>query len=401
MKKVITNLYISLVLVLISVPVHAFEVGEVIGFDAGEVDCIMPDMPQLCIDYPQFFIVVVRGSYIAVDVNGNGQFEPHERIAVSPGPDGGIIVGQLQPASGSHGGCPDGTENPSVDQPWCFYNNTGMQQIIGNPVYDNGDGTLDFSGWSITWGPVAAINFDAINAAVLACNTSPCRSSSFYTVDYETRVAAGDPSGFGGVGFKVHLVQGEDSPAINVLINVEGGGIQECTETGGNHINISADIDLRNGAVLDSVEWTVDGQPAGSAASISQFLVPGTHSVSVKVTGVSGAEASAAIDVVVEDTVAPAINAAFIDTRSGEVISSIETRNTSYVGVSMDASDVCDAAPSITGFGGFPVADGDLLKIQGNLDKVELTTSTIRLQARAVDASGNASEEVRNLLITP
>ena len=67
----------------------------------------------------------------------------------------------------------------------------------------------------------------------------------------------------------------------------------------------------------------------------------------------------------------------------------------------MTASDICDAAPSVNGIGGFVLIDGDMLKVQGNLNKVELTTSMLHMQATSSDVSGNSSGISKALSITP
>lgn len=388
--------------------VNAFQNGDIISFDPGVLGCLYPD-PQICEIYGDYFLGVTEGSYFAVDLNGDGTFSPNERIPVSPGPDGGIVVGQLQPASGSHSGCPDGSENASVDQPWCFFGNTGMQQVTGTPVVDNGDGTLDFHGWGVTWNgiPNIPLGGDPVyfpqdtGLAQLTCNQNPCHPGDNYAIDYYAHVPVGDPSGFGGVHFLIHLESKQAVPTLIVSISVAGGNSQECASIGGNTVMASADVELLNGAVLQSVQWNVDGQDVAMGTSISQYLTLGSHTVTATATGVSGAVDSDTVNVTIVDTTAPALTAEFIDSRSGSPITSIDTKNTSFVGVSMGASDICDANPAVSGIGGFSLVDGDLLKIQGNLDKVELTTSVLEMSVDAQDASGNASHVSKTLTITP
>ena len=388
-----------------SVQSFAFNAGDVIVFDPGEFGCIYPEYPQFCEDtYSQG---VVSGSYVAIDADGSGSFSIHERVAISPGPDGGIIVGQLQPASGSHMGCPDGTENASLDVPWCFFNVTGMHQVTGSPVLDNGDGTLDFSGWGVTWNGIENIDFGGYvpfgdtGLATLDCTSDPCSPEDAYTIDYYAHVPAGDPSNLGGLPYQLHLEHEAIVPKVKVSISVTGGNTQECAAIGGHDVSVLANIQLLNGAVLDVVTWTVDGNDAGFGENISSFLSLGSHIISVTAMATTGQQDSATATVNLVDTTAPVIRAAFIDKHSGYEITTIDTKNASFVGVIMTASDICDAAPSVNGIGGFVLIDGDMLKVQGNLNKVELTTSMLHMQATSSDVSGNSSGISKALSITP
>ena len=61
---------------------------------------------------------------------------------------------------------------------------------------------------------------------------------------------------------------GEPAPGIDVEINISGGSNQQCNETGGSSVQLTADISLGGGGELDNVDWTVDGNPAGSGISV-------------------------------------------------------------------------------------------------------------------------------------
>jgi hypothetical protein len=75
----------------------------------------------------------------------------------------GIVIGSIQPASGSSG-MPTGLENPNIDNVWTlFYDSTvfngptstGMHQTtspITQLTSTATGGTLDFSGWNMTYG---------------------------------------------------------------------------------------------------------------------------------------------------------------------------------------------------------------------------------------------------------
>lgn len=138
----------------VSFSVSALNTGDKLGFDPGVTGCLSGagGFPNC-----SYGTTVNSGSYFAIDTNGSGTFTATERVAISQGPSGGLIIGVPQPDSGSHFGCPDGTESPGPDMPWCFFGSTGMHQTATIPVTDNGDGTLNFTGWGVTWNGISNI----------------------------------------------------------------------------------------------------------------------------------------------------------------------------------------------------------------------------------------------------
>ncbi|NCS74797.1 MAG: hypothetical protein GW783_11840, partial [Deltaproteobacteria bacterium] len=140
-------------------------------------------------------IPVTAGSYFQMGADGNDPVQ----VPLAPGPDGGIVIGQVQPASGSHSGDPDGSESAHIDVPWAFFGHTGMD-FTTVAITDNGDHTLDFSGWRVTWNGIPSINMGAGAPAAVTID-----GAARFTVEYETVVPDGDPSGFGGVPYSLHL----------------------------------------------------------------------------------------------------------------------------------------------------------------------------------------------------
>jgi len=118
------------------------------------------------------------------------------------------------------------TEHPGIDEPWAFFGNTGMDYLSNAVTVLSGTGTqkfLDFSGWGVTWNGIPQINMgggawgagtgfynagtgNGNGVARINCSTSSCSGSSTYTLDYFATVPNGDPSGFGGVKYTLHLV---------------------------------------------------------------------------------------------------------------------------------------------------------------------------------------------------
>ncbi|MGB7934964.1 MAG: hypothetical protein WCH04_22645, partial [Gammaproteobacteria bacterium] len=136
------------------------------------------------------------------------EVSPGNTIPTSIGSLDGIILGTTQPATGSHGGPPDGSETPGIDNPWDFFGNTGMSQTTAPVTIASDDGagnvTLDFSGWSVTWNGIADIPMGsgawAANpegTAVMTC-ANTCENGDTFHIDYSATVPANDPSNFGG-----------------------------------------------------------------------------------------------------------------------------------------------------------------------------------------------------------
>ncbi len=179
-------------------------------------------------------ISVSSGSYFGLDSNGNGVISAGERAAISQ--HDGLLLGTVQGASGSHGGPPDGSESPGIDNPWAFKANTGMQysSTPTNVLTDDGNGnaTVDFSGWGVTWNGISAINmgggsqdcgtandgiciaangidiggvFDnGTGVATVTCAVD-CAAGDTYVLDYTAIVPQADASNFGGILFQLHL----------------------------------------------------------------------------------------------------------------------------------------------------------------------------------------------------
>ena len=143
-------------------------------------------------------ITDVVGSYFSMDTNGNG-LEPIEKTPI--GSFNGIHMGTSQAAGGSHTGAINGSENPNIDAPWTFFGGTGMHQTT-SAITDNGDGTMDFSGWNVTWNGIASIPVVATSPTTITCNTATCSDTSTYTLDGAFHV---NGAGFTTVAYTVHL----------------------------------------------------------------------------------------------------------------------------------------------------------------------------------------------------
>lgn len=207
---------------------------------------------------------------------------------------------------------------------------------------------------------------------------------------------------FVGFTFVYELDVGDPAPSIEVAIDVEGGTNQQCNDIGGNNVELTATVVLSNGAELASIDWTVDGIAAGSGASITPFLSLGSHSISVTATGVSGIHDTASTTVQVVDTVKPSLSIEFVDSRTGQTISSVDGARVTFVEVSLNGSDVCDADVEVAGVAKpvFDITGGQIIRIQGRNNQVDMPTSAIEVTATAIDDSGNKQLEQAILPIT-
>ena len=116
----------------------------------------------------------------------------------------GIVIGSTQMADGSHSGAPDGSESASIDNPWSFFNNTGMHGSNSaiTVLTDDGAGnaTLDMSGWTVDWNG-GEIDMGQGSPAVVTCGNT-CEDGDTYTLDYSAVVPSGQ---FIGVPYSLHL----------------------------------------------------------------------------------------------------------------------------------------------------------------------------------------------------
>ena len=157
---------------------------------------------------------LVYGSYWAMDSDGDGIIEETEKVAMTPGFDGGILVGRVQPGDVI---VPDPlTDGGGIDQPWNFFGNTGWHETI-SPITEVGDlgatKELDFSGLTMKIDGLGVIDLggDTVNfagdtgIATITCATSACSNNENFILDYAAHIPLNDPSGFGGTAYVLHL----------------------------------------------------------------------------------------------------------------------------------------------------------------------------------------------------
>lgn len=231
---------------------------------------------------------------------------------------------------------------------------------------------------------------------------SSANGSSYTTIDSDSDGIAGHAFTVGPfVGFSVvyDFLTGDPPPDIDITVSATGGTTQECSETGGSTISLSAAIDLIGGAELGTIEWYVNGQMAGSGNTITPFLTLGEHSVEALASTTTGESGGNSLILTVRDTTPPVLTTGFVD-QGGNPVNATSAGN--FVSASITAIDTCDSNPVTEGTAVpvFAVSNGDIIKIQsGKVNTVELPTTAIELSATASDASGNSSSGMAVLSI--
>ena len=215
----------------------ALTASSVLAFTPGAFGCVVGGTyPNNCL---YGIIDVTGGSYFTMDANGNGKVDIGEKTPFqSAGSYGGVHLGSVDTATGSHSGTINGTESPVYDI-WQFFGNTGLDYTTKaiTVVTDSGaTKTLDFSGWTVTWNGIALIpmggdptNFGAADTglATITCSASTCSVTSAFTLSYAAHVPLGDPSGFGGVPYTISMVGhvGESAVPIPAAAWLFGSGL--------------------------------------------------------------------------------------------------------------------------------------------------------------------------------
>ena len=310
---------------------------------------------------------------------------------------GGTPIGPPTPITGDY----DTDVQQMTIHPWSFFGFfvNSQIQVLPPGSYSFPD-VLPFDvGPGQAGGLITTVwNVSTIPHGIVWDVTSYSGGQHFEPVDTDGDGIPGLPmiSGpFPGFTFVYEFDVGEPSPGIEVEILVEGGTYQQCNDIGGNNVELSAAVDLTNGAELASIDWTVDGNAAGSEAIITPFLSLGTHSVSVTATGISGIYDTASTTIQVVDTVKPSLSIEFVDSRTGQAISSVEGARTTFVEVRLNGSDVCDSDVEVSGVANpvYDITGNKVIKIQGNNNGVDMPTTAIEVTATAIDDSGNKQLE--------
>ena len=162
---------------------------------------------------------VSPGSWFAMDNDKNSKIAGTEKVALSEGTTG-LVIGTTTSPGASHIGAPTATDTNAIDDPWYFFGSTGSDYLTVAVTGDTTTG-LNMSGWTVTWNGLSTIPMGSgawtpLNTGVAGMAAGPYTSGigkfswngvygSTYTLDYTATVPVGDPSGFGGVQYALHL----------------------------------------------------------------------------------------------------------------------------------------------------------------------------------------------------
>ena len=109
---------------------------------------------------------------------------------------------------------------PNIDQGWIFFGNIGVHQttLPVTILSDDGAGNvyLDMTGWDVSWNAIPSIPLDSggdpEGVGILTCYTDlallaqgDCSTGDQFVLEYTAVVPPGDPSGFGGVPYRLHM----------------------------------------------------------------------------------------------------------------------------------------------------------------------------------------------------
>ncbi|WP_372521450.1 hypothetical protein [Sulfuricaulis sp.] len=108
----------------------------------------------------------------------------------------------------------------------------------------------------------------------------------------------------------------------------------------------------------------------------------------------------ATANVTVRDTISPTVTAAFVDQRTGLVVS--QASKNAMVIIKAAAMNTCDPQPTVNSMVGLPVNDGEYIKVHVENQRLIIDDATqITLSVMATDASGNSATGHANLIIAP
>jgi hypothetical protein len=169
--------------------------AHAISLYSGTILTINTGMPVGFTDSEGFIQTDVSpGSWFAMDLNGNSKISGPEKNALSQGTTG-ITIGRSNTAPGE------------ITEPFGYFGQSGDNRVY--TAITGGTDGLDMSGWRVTW------NGNTIDMSAGAWGTGYANGvanfvwggidGGAYTLDYHATVPFGDPSGFGGVKYALHL----------------------------------------------------------------------------------------------------------------------------------------------------------------------------------------------------
>jgi hypothetical protein len=176
-------------------------------------------------------------------------------------------------------------------------------------------------------------------------------------------------------------------------ITAVGGNQQECAEMGGSYVTFTAsEPTLPPGT---TISWFLDpdlNNSIGSGETVTAFIPLGQTTIYAVAMTPEGITLNGSSPIEIVDTTEPEIAISFSDLRR-QPVTGISGKGLNQVVVNFNATDTCDAHPSITANGGTSIASGDVVGILPATGYITLPADGFAAMVTATDASGNVAQE--------
>ncbi len=167
-------------------------------------------------------LTICPGSKFAMEVS------PGKQLFTSISQSHPIEIGVTQ----GYAGLPGTVANTPIDTGWSFFDSPGYEYTV-SPIKDNGNGTLDFSGWTVAWNTTQAISMGSGAPATFQWDgvyghpytltySAIVPSGPFINIPY-TLYLTGNVNG-GPAGVDVPCSGGAVTPHGSVTLAVDGSG---------------------------------------------------------------------------------------------------------------------------------------------------------------------------------
>jgi len=201
MNKTLSSASIAVSLGLAAAVVAPSASALTLSVTAGSHDCLVADDPTHWTGCSFGAPTNVQGSYFDMGGSFANDISSSVGLNVGPGtaqPYVGDPVSAATPVSltGSAG---------NISDPWLYFSltqygvNFTVSDILLTDTATAGVASADMSGWRVAWSEVPEINMGEGDPGTFTYD------GSNWALDYSAVVPAGDPSGFGGTAYDLHL----------------------------------------------------------------------------------------------------------------------------------------------------------------------------------------------------